>query len=1046
NQLSLAFAGLSGISLAGVGLSWKGWPYVAGIMLLFGLVQLLANHWRRKDNTHLFFIILVTLLVGIVVSLPYYLNPQLSAVFDTLLPMVFILVGWIVLGAIFTASRDMPFVLVLPLVLLAGLLTLVLAFVALPSVAQSLLAPLVYFRQTKLYTTIAEAHPADFDTMVFGMGVVGFFFAIGALVYLIWGNRKAWGSATTFMAVWGVVAIFMAESAVRFLANAVPVFALLGGYGISLIVDRLDFASIGKNLAGFGGVSRDALKRSVNAWHVLGAVLLALLLIFPNVMLAVDAAIPPKVESQFIADELRAKGLPDTSANRKDTFIQQRFGAFGQDFISDYWKNLFEWLQHQDSSLPAEQRPAFLSWWDYGHWAISLGHHPAVADNFQNGYSFAGHFIVAQNETEAVQLFIAREMDRVKAGQLDQSVITNALQQAGVTDPQAAYASLSTYSYSPAVDLAQAVKALGLIEAQTQNHIRYFAADVRLFPYDNPQTPSIDFGSIFYAPVTLSDHNPDDYVEAIIRANVPGQTDPVTHRPKTEFTVAEWSAIQHNLVLASQIQGQPFQIYKYKEPFFNSMFYRTYIGTPVGFAALPATSCDAPAVSYPVEGDSLPGLPMPGFCLSHFRVVYLEQSVRMLQYYPGATLQGTVNVDGQPMAGATVIAYDDAGGSIYNQSVGLLTDTFKSSFRVQHGRDLAPGDFDVPHDSATTDASGTYRLILPFSTTGQVHVRAFKDGVELGNASLAISQAQAEQGFAVPTAQGLIAAQSGSVTGKVYFDRDGNRQLNGTGDRGLSGAQLILDHGATNVTSGSDGTFTLPRVAPGQHTLAVTLNGYDQEVRAEDAPFSVRPGQAATNDVALVLAKVAVDGTTWRDNNTDNVRQANEGVPQVRLRAQPDFRQADNTALPLNGFSQTNGTLSLSLSPGQYILRGESQDGLVFGAARGIAQGAGSLTLPDNLTKLVPGAPATLNLTLVDSAGNVTGAAGASVLLEPTSGGLWAGDVAAQNGTLLLHLAPGTYTAHVRHEAGGAVYTATHPSFVVSAAGGSVDIRLAQTG
>lgn len=1067
NQLSIAFAAMAGVALAGVGLSWKGYAYAAGIMMMYGVVQVLVNHWRQRDSTHVFTVVGMSLLVGVLLSLPYYANPGLGAVFDTMLPVVFILLAWVVLGIVFTAARDLPFVLVLPGAIVAGLLALLVAFFVAPSVAASLLAPLVYFKQTRLYTTIAEAHPADFNTVVFGTGFVGFFVAVFALPYLVWVNRKAWRPTYTFVAVWALVAIFMTHSAVRFMINATPIFALLGGWGIALLLGVLKYETISKSIRGFGGMTTASLKRSVNWLHVVGAVLLALMLVFPNVLLAVDAGMPSQYEDKLIRQQLASEGKPYTDAAAQDTFVGARFGAFGQGFISDYWRELFEWLSTQDTQLPEAQRPAFLSWWDYGHWALSLGRHPAVADNFQNGFQFSGNFIAAQNETHAVQLFIARIMDQARAGSVPKATFTGAFQQAGLSasEADATYAALlpqtppglapckpegrpegcSNYGYAPQLDLDKALASLKVIEAATGDRIRYFAVDVRLFPFDNPATPDIDFGSIFYAPIVLSEHDPDDYVQAIIQAQVPGER-------KSEFNQTEWAAIQKDVRKAANIRPESVkQLYKYKEPFFNSMFFRTYIGTPVNLGSVPVTSCEMPSVTFPVEGDSLPGLAMPGFCMEHFRLVYFAPQVRMLRFYPGAELQGQVTVDGKPLVGARVVAYDDAGDLLYTESAGLLTDDFKTRFKLLHGRDIGARDFDVPHDEATTDAQGNYRLLLPFSTTGQVSVRAFKDEAEVGNRSFAVSVEQAESGAVLDAALGAVASTSGTLNGRVYLDADEDLRFGGA-DTPLQNAKVTLDgDDSLQATTGADGQYTINNVPPGRHQVLATLRDHEMVQRLDQSAASVKPGGTATFDVRMALTKASVAGTVWRDTTTNGALDQGEGVLGVNVKAFPDLRVSPNTALAATGFSRDNGTLAFDASPGTYIVRGEwvnpaDGQGYAFGSALAVARGADTAALNTTATRLVPATLATLNLTL--DQGNATpGAGNALVQFIPTQGGLPAAERSAGNGTLSLRLVQGTYTVSARATGpDGATYTLAAQTLVVGATPATFEGRLTRSG
>ena len=41
-------------------------------------------------------------------------------------------------------------------------------------------------------------------------------------------------------------------------------------------------------------------------------------------------------------------------------------GTFGPSFGGQGWNEAYEWLSEQDSDVPFSERPAFVSWWDYG--------------------------------------------------------------------------------------------------------------------------------------------------------------------------------------------------------------------------------------------------------------------------------------------------------------------------------------------------------------------------------------------------------------------------------------------------------------------------------------------------------------------------------------------------------------------------------------------------------------------------------------------------------------------------------------------------------
>ena len=81
-------------------------------------------------------------------------------------------------------------------------------------------------------------------------------------------------------------------------------------------------------------------------------------------------------------------------------------GTFGPGFNGAGWNQAYDWLESQDSDVTFSERPAFVSWWDYGFQALAQGQHPTVADNFQSGIPAAGNMLLANGEEDTIALFI----------------------------------------------------------------------------------------------------------------------------------------------------------------------------------------------------------------------------------------------------------------------------------------------------------------------------------------------------------------------------------------------------------------------------------------------------------------------------------------------------------------------------------------------------------------------------------------------------------------------------------------------------------------
>ena len=871
-RLGLGYALLSGIGIGAVGLVWKGFPYVIGIMFIYAVLQMIVDHWRNRDSTGVFTGTLLAFLVGTLMTVPYY---EAAGVANFLTPVWFMVGAFFVAGLILVPTRDLPTILVMPATAALALVGVVVAFFVVPTVANSLLYSAIYFKRTSIYETIAEAHPADFSTIAFGIGPLPFFLALAGWFVLAFTIRKHPGRPILFALVWGFVALYFANTAVRFLFNAIPVFCVFAGFMTSWLIDWLDFGTVRKSLAANQGNRWQGFRKGVRPLHIIAVVLVAFLFVLPNGLLAADAALPPQTEA-----DLRGK-----DGFVKD-FAEKRLGAYGQGFIPSYWVDSLEWLDRHDADIErAADRPAFLSWWDYGHWAIAVGKHPAVADNFQNGYDFAAAFLLAQNETHAIQLLSAR-----LAG-LPSANAEQALRDVGSATPAEDLRLLRDFQYVPGLTKEQSVQLLERIEQNTGKSIRYFATDSRMLPYDDPQTTQgVDSRSIFHAPVKLAGRGDDEFVSTRISLS--------TGR---EVSTSEYENLLRNPVSPPQPVGERLS---YTEAFFNTMYYRAQVGTPV----------QGP---FPTDGGKLGdaiNTALPGYGLEHFRVVYAGEvtpangfqgppytySVVILQYYPGAIVEGTVSEEGAPLSGVTVTAYDDAGK--------ILAQYFREDLRAEFEQQL-----NVPHGSAVTDESGRYRLVAPFAMEGgAVTLVTSRDGAEIGRTTIDVSRADAEQRKTITQD---ITLQKGGVEGTVFEDVDGDGARNETGERLLPGVDVTI--GGKTATTDENGAFSLSGVSSGSQ--AITLGG-DFEASERTSRVLVPPGGVATVNVSAVPRSASLAGVLYADVNDNGQRDEGEEVEFTSVQFAADGNATDNGAQDTSVFTERGGNFTLKLRPGAYVV------------------------------------------------------------------------------------------------------------------------------
>jgi dolichyl-phosphooligosaccharide-protein glycotransferase len=866
NKQSFIWATLSGLALGATALVWKGYPYVLAVMAVAVFLQLLVDHARNRDSTAIFGVYLLPLVLVVLLPLPYYMQfPTFLA--TTIYASAYVLIGVLLVGLLLVPTRDLPSILVFPGLLVVGVVGLVvlwyLEHIGASTMWSTVFTGLGYFNQSKLYSTIGEANRTGLGFIAASFGFFTFLLAFWPFGQMV---RRGWrGQAPEMlMAAWSAIALFMAFAATRFISNAAPVFAILAGAAVSMLWGRIGLDEVrkryrmqhGQNVVGAGAKSL--------TWRVvLGVFAIAVLIVLPNAWIGLDASMSYEYKEE--------KGLV---GNKID-----RFGAYGISFElhNNGWLGALDALAARDTCRsdplatcqpgdpdyqPMEDRPGFIAWWDYGHWATSIGRHPTVADPFQNHYNLAGRFLAAESEEEGMAwlTILILDADWRKDGPgyspAVQSVLSNrapAIQDKSIGMGDEAYTALKPY-----ISAGQVFDLYDEVSEATGKRIHYFGVDQRMYPYQNN-------AGIFYAPVYLSDKNPDEFVEQ----RCIGQTVNLKARQygmdkqnrsialkdvkwvderdgKSEYYVdlRSGQAFSASNPEADPISCTPRVVQT--DRYHNTMFGRAF-GEP--FA----------------EGKAGDGL-------SHWRVIHVSSSgpsrlVNLLQYYKGVQVSGTVLDDkGSPVQGANVAFEDHTGAR---------------------------------HQSAVTDANGTYTVLAPFSTFnatgGDLKLVAWmKNTVIAESSEYQFTLDQAMNGHSVTGADLVVSTVT--VQGVVYRNVDTNTTYNASIDQPIGGVQVAV--GNVVVESEADGTYEAIGVRPGEYTLIAKIKGYSDGNR----PITINKDQPVQwQNISLNYQAAPVEVTFTDDG---------QPMPGIRV----------NATGAANRTSTTNetGVVTFQLQPGTY--------------------------------------------------------------------------------------------------------------------------------
>ncbi len=941
NKQAVLYALMAGLSMTAIALTWQGYAYVLAIMLIYYMVQLLIQRFRNEDSLGTFMVIFISMATVVLLSLPYYHFFSIS----TWSQGFYILLAMTALGVFIVPTRDIPWLLVLPTLLLFGVISFLLLSWRFPATADMLFTGGGYFIKSKLYSTIAEAQAPDISRIVFIYGPATFFMALGGVILAVVKIPSNLRKDYMVIVTWTLVAIFMSLTAIRFNFNATPAFALLAGWVLielvvwmkaeglsiaySIVAVIIMFLGIGVVAEGWGGFFAENYILLTVGPVILGsfvyfalmkykkhrdyfqfrkvvvAVLVGFVVMMPNVFLAVDAAIP--IESKRDYD-------PDL----------KYLGSFGSSLHSDYWMDSYTWLSQQDlvdmdgNYIQPEDRPAFMSWWDYGFDQLLLGEHPTAADNFQNGYQFTGSMIASQNETEAISLMTARllEGDFVKGGGRFTKAVWNVMVEhlggdrnstTSAYELERIYRDPSKYTskveknpdlYGVYTDITPAnakyAAARGVllklgedgnvdlyhhVRTVTGKSLRYFAVDYRLFPFSSSNT------GIFYAPIKLADRVTEDYLENKVYAQ---------ENSRGSNEKPEWTDYPDNPITMEKARseserlGYKFRISKYDmfytEKFYNSLFYRTYIGQSP--KDLGKTN----------DGKSVPGMfgdiqnipPMQAWNMTHFKLVY-----RTMYYSVKDEANSSFPDDYVPMnSKAAIEIYQKDGGDLKSglgQGVFYIKyyDGLQVSGRVRTERGVAvPGvrvtvldDNGIPHGSMITGKNGDYELIAPpgevtiVVSTGDLaneydHLYQFQVDQSTGQPAnpLNITQLQVSDEQAMRLVDDgkkeLDLIISGkTVSGKVYWDMNSDSSFTEADDDLVTRGNITFAlSGSSSIRYGpyelnDEGTYSIEDLVPGRYNIEFTIGGRT-EVLISD--FVVDPKESGARDIKL--ENTIVDG------------------------------------------------------------------------------------------------------------------------------------------------------------------------------------------
>jgi dolichyl-diphosphooligosaccharide--protein glycosyltransferase len=675
-----------------------------------------------------------------------------------------------------------------------------------------------------------------------------------------------------------------------------------------------------RNIRNAGGGFR-GIRKGVRIYHVLGVLFVAFLVLIPNGYLALDAAVPS------------AASKNGTSNMKYDFFGKNHSSAFGSStYKEQYWVDAYTWLNQQDADIadPAK-RPGYISWWDYGFYEVAVGGHPTVADNFQDGIPPAANFHTAKSEKEGVAVWIVRLLEgnkRDNNGVSFSSSVISALQKhLGTNNTNNITTWILTPSRSPSqnepigkeydLELSKTLR-VGTqypenayyhdvvrllndtltdeqitwlyhdIQQTTGYSIRYYGVEgydeqiFNIFAFlgdkSNVLTALRTAGKNFYNPE-------DDFIQVIYTGytvNTDGSQGADGHWTAEELN--NMTQQQRNYIAITNTASIN------KAAYFDTMFYKTYIGTPA-------------------EQDSngyyqTPSQQIPCYIMKHFVPVYIspypyysqgKSAVVIAKYYEGAFFNGTISCDGQPLQYVSVAVLDSYG---------------------------------FPHDNMITDENGSFNLLasggnitLIFSYASDVYLHSITFNSTSNPLYAPVNDAEAMRLNGSQYWRNFnISINRSTLEGYVYQDNNNNGSYDPANDTPLPGISIQLEdyyfgRSVNPVKTDENGHYFFKDLFPSKYNISAVENEYALLNRQG---INVEPGNNSFNISKPKLAEVK--GVVYVDANADKKYTAGEEASDTHIHL--TYTRLDDTQMAVtNTTTGVQGTYSFpSLVPGEYTV------------------------------------------------------------------------------------------------------------------------------
>lgn len=921
---------IAGFLFVLIALSWNQFRIILTCLVVLMVLQALIDRFRSKDISLTVGVYSVVILMGVLISAPYYVA---AGLWEPVFSGIFLLgILSVALVLIFTITAKKPWVIMIPIIVAIAAVIVVALFFFANDLYSALVYGNNYYQGSLMQALMAGSH-TSISNMAAYYGWLTLWMPILLFLWMLYKYRKNLDSRKYSFTMFLIISLFcIGWYSVSYAVVAGIGFAVASA---AVIVFAIRWANLRSYFSGIRGGDFKAKLKKIGKPVPLATVIFAVILILvPNVLYAIDASVPTNSESD-----------------------DDYFGGLGYTISTTDSSSMNElWASYSDE----EKSGALVTWLSYSNDAAFTGGFDSVTDTIGGGSSAMANILLANGSSGATAAMAIR---LILSGDIED--FKSAITAAGLD-----YSIISGYIENP------------------QSAIDTVTSDIETYPGFNSDITEENALYVVlaeYITSTLCEPDVDDFYDAVCAVSdqdityvaVNGSMIPMYYGDSSYFStigyfndylVDEYGAITQFFSYSTSTGYAT-----YTDAMYETFFWKSLIGVSASYYGYTSTVSFLSALA--LSDGTVKAI--PGYGLSNYSVAYWT-----VMY--NADDDATLSSDGWvEMDGYEAIALQNEQGGLINYLSGVVLMEYTESsttevsgtveYETSSGTAVAAGvevavytltDYDssgvvtyVPTCVVKTLADGSYTISVP---TGTDYYITISSGATTTTGGTVIETFESTSDL-----PSTYVISSTSVSGTVVVNDE---------DPYAEDLYVVIEgqtSGYTAQCNTSDGTFSFSNVIPDVYTLTVyTIDG--TTVTTQEVEVCV-----GSNDGVMVDATTGTITVTVTDEYGESVDSGTIVATNTSTGYQFTAEIEDGTAV----LEVVPATYTLSATDGKVMVAVSSSITVTSGGSK-----TSSVTVYDSKEITVSGVPSGTLITVM-SLGFVASSSTSTTFEVPVSGG-----------------------------------------------------------